>query len=311
MGECGQRFEGLDRAAAIHVINGRHINAQPLFKECLMLQLSQQFFVVSAIAGLWFASEPIFGQSRDAVVAPLLNAHAHNDYEHHRPLLDALEQGFTSVEADVYAIDGQLLVAHHFVYLKPERTLEKMYLQPLQQLAKQNGGRIYKDGPSITLLVDIKADGKVAYAALEQLLEKYDDIISVTRNGEYVERAVTVIISGDRPIAEIQASKVRRAGIDGRVSDLDSEMSSDLLPLISDKWSSHFKYRGDGPMLETERNKLRNMVKRAHDQGRRVRFWATPESPEMWLELKNANVDLIGTDELIKLATFLRATPEL
>ena len=27
-------------------------------------------------------------------VTPLVNAHAHNDYEHERPLLDALDQDF-------------------------------------------------------------------------------------------------------------------------------------------------------------------------------------------------------------------------
>ncbi|HEY3789313.1 MAG TPA: hypothetical protein VGL71_10685, partial [Urbifossiella sp.] len=34
--------------------------------------------------------------------SPLRHAHAHNDYEHKRPLLDALEQGFCSVEADIW-----------------------------------------------------------------------------------------------------------------------------------------------------------------------------------------------------------------
>src|SRR5262249_1980163 len=32
---------------------------------------------------------------------PLIHAHAHNDYEHTRPLFDALDQGFCSVEADI------------------------------------------------------------------------------------------------------------------------------------------------------------------------------------------------------------------
>ena len=44
--------------------------------------------------------------------APLAGAHAHNDYEHPRPLLDALSHGFQSVEADIFLIDDQLLVAH-------------------------------------------------------------------------------------------------------------------------------------------------------------------------------------------------------
>ena len=43
---------------------------------------------------------------------PLVHAHAHNDYEHKRPLFDALEQGFCSVEADVWLVEGKLLVAH-------------------------------------------------------------------------------------------------------------------------------------------------------------------------------------------------------
>lgn len=274
-----------------------------------MLKKNQRCLVL-VIAVVWccFAQQAV-GQTHAGLVLPLINAHAHNDYEHKRPLLDALDQGFVSVEADVYVIDGQLLVAHHFVFLRRDRTLEKMYLQPLQLRAKQNGGRIYKDGPSFTLLVDIKADGKAAYTALEQLLEKYDDLISVTRDGKYVEKAVTVIISGDRPKAEVQALGVRRAGIDGRISDLGSKMSADLLPLISDKWSSHFKYRGDGPMLESERHKLRGIVKRAHDKGRRIRFWGTVESSDMWKELREAGVDLIGTDDLPKLATFLRSAP--
>ena len=36
---------------------------------------------------------------------PLPRAHAHNDYEHPRPLLDALSHGFCSVEADVHLVD--------------------------------------------------------------------------------------------------------------------------------------------------------------------------------------------------------------
>ena len=45
-------------------------------------------------------------------MTPLTNAHAHNDYEHTRPLFDALDQGFNSVEADVFLVDGKLLVGH-------------------------------------------------------------------------------------------------------------------------------------------------------------------------------------------------------
>lgn len=242
-------------------------------------------------------------------IPPLLNAHAHNDYEHDRPLLDALNLGFTSIEADVFLVDGQLLVAHDFRDLSKDRSLETLYLKPLQSRTKANNGRVYKDGPTVTLLVDIKANGEDAYAALERLLARYDDLISVTKNGKHTAKAVTVIVSGDRPKQQILASKIRRAGIDGRLSDLDSDLSADLLPLISGKWSNHFRYRGEGPMKEAERQQLRSIVQQVHSRGRRIRFWATPETKAAWTELKSAKVDLIGTDDLEALSTFLRTTP--
>ena len=55
---------------------------------------------------------------------PLENAHAHNDYLHERPLFEALDLGFNSVEADIFLVDGQLLVGHSRDQLKPERKTE-------------------------------------------------------------------------------------------------------------------------------------------------------------------------------------------
>ncbi|VXC12011.1 exported hypothetical protein [Arthrobacter sp. 9AX] len=63
---------------------------------------------------------------------PLAGTDAHNDYEHDRPLFDALEHGFTSVEADVWLVDGELRVAHDLADAKQGVTLESLYLDPLQ-----------------------------------------------------------------------------------------------------------------------------------------------------------------------------------
>ena len=69
--------------------------------------------------------------STPAGPTPLLRAHAHNDYEHDRPLYDALDHGFTSVEADIHLVDGQLHVAHDSDEITPNRTLRSLYLEPL------------------------------------------------------------------------------------------------------------------------------------------------------------------------------------
>jgi len=50
---------------------------------------------------------------RSPIAGQLVHGHAHNDYEHPHPLLDALSQGFYSVEADVYYDGGRFKVAHN------------------------------------------------------------------------------------------------------------------------------------------------------------------------------------------------------
>ena len=240
-----------------------------------------------------------------AAVKPLRGAHAHNDYLHARPLLDALGRGFVSVEADVFLVHGRLLVAHTLLELNPERTLEKLYLDPLRERVRASGGKLFADGSSLTLLVDIKRDGEATYRALAKTLAEYDDIVSVVRDGRLAQRPVTVIVSGERPRETIAAEKVRYVGIDGRLGDLDSKLPSHLLPLISDNWTNHFQWRGEGPMPRDDQDKLAAIVAKAHAAGRRVRFWATPDQPSVWRELHAAGVDLINTDDLDGLAKFL------
>ena len=63
-----------------------------------------------------------------AAPGPLIHTHAHNDYEHARPLLDALDHGFCSVEADIYFVDGQLLVAHERSAVQPARNVAQVLL---------------------------------------------------------------------------------------------------------------------------------------------------------------------------------------
>src|SRR5256885_17113071 len=98
-------------------------------------------FGLAATARVLSGAEPGSGPP------PLLRAHAHNDYEHARPLLDALDQGFCSVEADLWLVEGELRVAHDLADARPGRTLQRLYLDPLRQRARANGGRGFRGGP--------------------------------------------------------------------------------------------------------------------------------------------------------------------
>ena len=237
--------------------------------------------------------------------APLVRAHAHNDYMHRHPLLDALDNGFCSVEADIFLVDGKLLVAHDLDKTRPDRTLQNLYLDPLRERVKANGGRVYRNGPVFSLLIDIKDDGEMTYAALHKVLEQYADIFTVFRGETVEESAVTAIISGSCPRETIAAQPVRYAAIDGRLPDLDSDASTNLLPWISSGWSSAFKWDGKGPMPPDEKAKLAAIVNKAHEKGRKVRFWGLPWRSTVWPVLYDAGVDLINADNLNGLRKFL------
>jgi hypothetical protein len=243
-------------------------------------------------------------------VVPLENAHAHNDYLHDRPLLDALDLGFCSVEADVFLVDGQLLVGHTRGALKPDRTLESLYFAPLAERVRANGGHVYAKPGRFFLLIDIKDDPRSTCSVLQRVLAKYSEMLTAVESGKVRPGAITVVLTGNRPRIDPADSQIRYVGLDGRLTDLPSQEPPHWMPMISDNWSHNFSWRGNGPMPENEKAKLRSIVNQAHAHGRVVRFWETPENETVWREELAAGVDLLNTDQLARLTKFLNSTDE-
>jgi hypothetical protein len=50
---------------------------------------------------------------------------------------------------------------------------------------------------------------------------------------------------------------------------------------------------------------MADLLRRAHAQGRRVRFWGAPDFPGCWEIEWQAGVDFINTDRLATLRAFL------
>jgi hypothetical protein len=244
---------------------------------------------------------------------PLARAHAHNDYEHARPLHDALDQGFTSVEADVWLVDGELRVGHDLADTRPGRTLESLYLAPLEQRVHDNSGRVYPGyRGTFQLLIDVKSEADPTYAAVAEALRDHAGLMTSFQGGQAQQHAVTAVISGNRDLALMKAQRVRFAGYDGRLADLESGESASVMPLVSDNWTKSFSWNGVGPMPAEEHAELHRIVDTAHAHGYRVRFWSTPDvagpaRDALWSELVHADVDQINTDDLAGLHAFLTA----
>jgi hypothetical protein len=270
---------------------GRHGDKQPVNRFSLLIILA------------WLVPFVVPAQTQEA--PPLRRAHAHNDYAHARPLADALAHGFRSVEADIWLTNGALLVAHDFQDTTPDRTLQKLYLDPLREFVSARP-RAHGE-PPFTLMIDVKSDAEKTYAVLREVLRGYADMLTRLEPEKIHTNAIMVIISGARAEGMMRAEPNRLAALDGRLPDLAFNAPPALVPLISDNWTKHFQWRGTGAMSETEKIKLRQLVERAHAQGKRIRFWAVPDREAGWKELLDAGVDLINTDKLAELEKFLRA----
>src|SRR5690349_12280895 len=100
--------------------------------------------------------------------------HAHNDYEKPQPLTNALKYKVWSVEADVWLRGNELVVAHTAKEIDTTKTLEKLYLQPMQALFTKHKGYISSDTAyKVVLAIDIKENAEAVFARLIQLLQPY------------------------------------------------------------------------------------------------------------------------------------------
>lgn len=224
--------------------------------------------------------------------------HSHNDYLQRRPLLDALDAKIGSIEADIFLVEGELLVAHDRKNTTAAKTLRKMYLQPLAERARKSGMGVYGDGIPVILLIDIKTEGDKVFPVLKSQIREFKDVVGPGK-------MIVPIVSGDRPIDLIHQDPDGTMAIDGRTSDLDRK--DPLIPLVSDDWSSLFKWRGlGGEMPMDELKNLRSLVQRAHANGQKLRFWGGPDNQKMWEFLYSEGVDLIGTDHPAMIARVMK-----
>lgn len=256
----------------------------------------------------------------------LPNTHAHNDYEHEYPLFDALSHGFVSVEADIwlYPNDEENLRVAHDPVADPTTlpTLEELYLDPLQDLHEEfdNGG-VYADGTPLALLIDLKSEGLPTYQQLDEVLTEYQaespglfTTYSQDEAGDYTVTpgAVTPIISGDRPREYMESQEVRYAGYDGRKDDIGTDVDPGFMPLISDNWDNFFTgdlaWDGTGTIPADTEAELNSIVDEVQEEDKMLRFWNLPQdAPSVWEPLYEADVDLVNTDDLEGLSTFIES----
>ncbi|MBE7176108.1 MAG: hypothetical protein INR69_06875 [Mucilaginibacter polytrichastri] len=224
------------------------------------------------------------------------NGHAHNDYEHERPLLDALALDYGSVEADVYPVNGVLLVAHNAEDVKPERSLKNLYLQPLQKMLGETGSR------NVRLLVDIKEDHPTALNLLIDELKPLQQYCF--RPGK--PKQLTILISGSRPKPAEYPNYPAYILFDDDWKEPHTAAQWKRVGMVSLQFSRFASWKGEGGIAAQDKAALQKIVNEVHAKGKPIRFWGAPDTQESWMLQKALGADYIGADDLAGLHRLLQ-----
>jgi len=262
------------------------------------MKLVKTCFVAALAAGATLATnaEDVRVPNRITLI------HSHNDYAQERPFWGAYEAGADSIEADVYLVDGDLLVAHTRKELKKENTLRRLYLEPLREVMRKNGGRARADGKPLQLMVDIKS-GKAALDRLLEIVEQegFRDCFDIVKNPS----ATRLTVTGDHSKVEDFLAYPDFVFFDVPPTRQLADGQYKRVPLVSQCASAYTRWRS-GAMNEADKEKIRNAVRQAHAKGAKFRLWAYPDNPEAWRLAMELGLDYINTDRPADVAAFLR-----
>jgi alkaline phosphatase len=235
-----------------------------------------------------------------------LNAHSHNDYENDTPFWLAYNNHFGSVEADIWAVKGELFVAHYEKDISSERTLDSLYLQPIAWMVRQNKGNAWKDSPySFQLLIDLKTPVEPTLSILVQKLKQYQDVFNPGVN----KSAVRIVISGNRPEPSGFKSYPDFLFFDGLLNRKYNRKQFKRIPLFSANFKSYSSWNGTGDILEKEKVRLQYVIDSVHSVKKKIRFWNSPDDVNAWTTFMKMGIDFINTDHIIKLGEFINNHP--
>ncbi len=291
-----------------------------LFLTCLVIY----YFSVVASDNSTISSYP--GSNEDV---PVRQIHSHNDFWRKRPFYDAVEKGVQGIEADVWLLDDNdttLYVGHHPYYLNKEKTLDKLYIQPiLERLdnvnnpkyhlpqvknssdynGKTNGVFHTNQNATLYFVLDVKTNGSTTWPKILKAFQPLREKGYLTDfNGTHITyRQVTVIGSGTTPLEYFLTNKTRDYFFEAQLETLNSTFVHTISPIAATNFLTSVGKPGLNGLNETALKTLESQIQKAHSLGVKTRYWNIPEWPvrtrnAVWEQMLNLGGDFLNTDNL-------------
>lgn len=226
------------------------------------------------------------------------NAHSHNDYEQQRPFWLAYENGFGSIEADVFLVKNDLFVAHEQKNIDTLKTLKTLYLDPLKQCVVKNKGTVYADrDKKLLLLIDCKTSGVATVNKIVNQLKSYPELIK--------NSSIKFVVTGNQPHKDSLFTYPDFIYFDGDLNYNYDKKNLLKIALFSTNFSNYSKWAGVNELDDSSRNNLQKVISFSHTNKRPVRFWGAPDTELAWKTFVILKADYINTDNIKGLAAFL------
>ena len=226
------------------------------------------------------------------------NIHSHNDYAGALPFYEAYSNEAGVIEADVFLVNNELIVAHTAKEITSHNTLKSLYLEPLSAKLKMLEGKAYQSNKPLILMIDVKSEADATLKLIGEQLKDFPEIIS--------NKNIKVVISGNRPSVDKWTSYPDFVYFDGRLNETYSASELARVEMISEDLHKITVWNGKGVLTQADLEKIQETIKKVHDQNKKVRFWATQDNVNSWMTFMNLKVDFIGTDNVPALTQFIK-----
>ncbi len=231
------------------------------------------------------------------------NAHSHNDYEQPKPFWEAYNAGFGSIEADIFLVNDELLVAHTPAeLLTKKRRLDSLYLIPIRDCIRKNNGHPYvNSSKKLQILIDIKTAAVPTLNKFIETIKRYPELTNTP--------SLQFVISGGRPNPDSFATYPSFIWFDGELNKTYSQQALAKIVMMSDYLKRYTLWNGKGMLPEADAVVLKTAVYKSHGLKKPVRFWDAPDNVEAWNVLMKFKVDFINTDKISALSGFFKRLP--
>lgn len=225
--------------------------------------------------------------------------HSHNDYLQHIPFWKAFAAEVQSIEVDVFLQDGKLVVAHELTEADENRTVQRLYLEPLKETIALGQFK----NTSIQLLIDVKSD---AYATLDAIVASLKEYPMIIDNED-----ISIVISGNRPKPSEYINYPQFISFD--YQSLDPITDANILgkiSMVSLSFTNFSEWNGKGRLTAEDYKAVTEVIAKAHELKKPFRFWATPDSKSAWKVFAAMGVDYINTDRPYECVSYVSTLKE-